>query len=108
MSLHQIRAVASQEFLVMLRTRWIGGFALLFLVLVTGFAWFGTADLGIGGIQDFSRTTVTLVNLVCALVPLMALIIGTHGFVLDRGSDDLLFSQPVSRTAIVLGKGLGL
>lgn len=106
--MHPIRSVAAQEFLVMLRTRWVGGFGILFLLLVAGFAWFGTADLGIAGIQDFSRTTVTLVNLVCALAPLMALLVGVHGFAFERGSDELLFSQPVSRAAIILGKGLGL
>src|SRR5262249_27119030 len=64
------RAMAQQEFLVMLRTRWVGGFGLLFLGLVSGFSWFGTADLGLGGIQDFSRTCATLVNLVCTVLPL--------------------------------------
>jgi Cu-processing system permease protein len=105
---HPLRAVAEQEFLVMLRTRWVGGFGLLFLCLVSGFAWFGTADLGIAGIQDFSRTSATLVNLVCAVAPLMALLVGLHGFTIERGAEDLLLSQPVRRTTILLGKGLGL
>ncbi len=92
----------------MLRTRWIGGFALLFLLLITGFAWFGTANLGIAGIQDFSRTTISLVNFICAVVPLMALIIGVYGFSIDQWGEELLFSQPISRAAIVAGKALGL
>ncbi|MEW6368567.1 MAG: ABC transporter permease subunit [Acidobacteriota bacterium] len=103
-----VYVVAAQEFVVLLRTRWVGGFSVLFLVLVSGFAWFGTANLGIAGIQDFSRTTVSLVNLVCALAPLMALLMGVYGFTIEPGSEELLFSQPVSRVAILVGKALGL
>ena len=108
MSARHLYVVAAQEFVVLLRTRWVSGFALLFLVLVSGFAWFGTANLGIAGIQDFSRTTVSLVNLVCALGPLLALLMGVYGLTIEPGSEELLFSQPVSRVAILVGKALGL
>ncbi len=101
-------AMAGQEFTVMLRTRWVAGFGILFLGLVAGFAWFGTADIGIAGLSDFSRTTVSLVNLVCMAVPLAAIIAGAHAFALDRGAGDLLFSQPVRRSALILGKAAGL
>ncbi len=103
-----IRAIASQEFVVLLRSRWVAGFGLLFFALVAGFAWFGSADVGIAGIADFSRATVGLVNLVSTVVPLAAILAAVQGFSMERGAGDLLFSQPISRTAILLGKGLGL
>jgi Cu-processing system permease protein len=92
----------------MLRTRWVAGFGALFVCLLVGFAWFGTADLGIAGISDFSRTSVSLVNLVCTVVPLVAILAGVHAFAVERGAGDLLFSQPVRRSAILLGRTAGL
>ncbi len=63
---------------------------------------------GFGGIQGFTRTSASLLNLVLYLVPLAALTMGTLSFTGDKGSTELLFSQPVSRTEVLLGKLLGL
>jgi len=48
------------------------------------------------------------VQLVLLLVPLTALVIGVLSLSPDRGAAELLFSQPVSRTTILMGKLLGL
>ena len=60
------------------------------------------------GVQDFARTAVSLVQLVLLLVPLTALLIGVLSLAPERGAAELLFSQPVSRRTILLGKLLGL
>ncbi len=60
------------------------------------------------GVQDFARTAVSLVQLVLLLVPLTALLIGVLSLAPDRGAAELMFSQPVSRRTILLGKLLGL
>jgi Cu-processing system permease protein len=60
------------------------------------------------GVQDFARTAASLVQLVLLLVPLTALLVGVQSFAADRGTAELLFSQPVSRPTILLGKLLGL
>jgi Cu-processing system permease protein len=63
---------------------------------------------GGSGVQDFSRTAASLVQLVVLLVPLTALLLGVLALASDRGNAELLFSQPVSRTTILLGRVLGL
>jgi Cu-processing system permease protein len=60
------------------------------------------------GVQDFSRAAASLVQLVILLVPLTALLLGVLTLASDRGNTELLFSQPVSRAAILLGRVLGL
>jgi Cu-processing system permease protein len=57
---------------------------------------------------DFTRTSASLLNLVLYVVPLMALVMGTLSFAGDRGTAELLFSQPLSRTEVMLGKLVGL
>ena len=58
--------------------------------------------------QDFARTTVSLVQLVLLLVPLTALLLGVMALSPERGAAELLYSQPASRSAIQLGKMLGM
>jgi Cu-processing system permease protein len=59
-------------------------------------------------VQDFARTAVSLVQLVVLLVPLTALVIGVLALASERGAAELLFSQPVPRHTILLGRILGL
>ncbi|HXX64080.1 MAG TPA: ABC transporter permease subunit, partial [Bacteroidota bacterium] len=60
------------------------------------------------GLQSFTRTSASLLNLVLYIVPLVALTMGTLSFSADKGSLELLFSQPVSRAEVMLGKWLGV
>jgi Cu-processing system permease protein len=60
------------------------------------------------GIQGFARTSASLLNLVLYVVPLVALIMGTMSFTSEKTSSELLFSQPVTRPEILLGKLAGL
>ena len=97
-----------QEMLLALRSRWIQIFALVFAALSLLVAWSGYILTGGSGVQDFARTAASLVQMVVLLVPLMALVGGVLALTPERGAAELLFSQPVPRSFILLGKILGL
>jgi len=90
------------------RSRWTQIFAAVFAALALAVASAGYILSGGHGVQDFARTAASLVQLVLLLVPLTALLIGVMALAPDRGAAELLFSQPVSRGTILLGKLLGL
>lgn len=100
--------VARQELVLAVRSRWTQVFALVFAALSLSVAASGYVLSGGHGVQDFARTAASLVELVLLLVPLTALLIGVLSLAPDRGAAELLFSQPISRRAILLGKLLGL
>lgn len=108
MDLPMMLAIARHELAVNARNRWTVVFAVVFGVLVTTIASVGILAEGFSGLQDFTRTSASLLNLVLYVVPLVALVMGTLSFTGDRGSMELLFSQPVSRTEVMLGKVAGL
>src|SRR3990172_7426252 len=97
-----------QELLLAVRSRWTQIFAAVFACLSLAVAASGYILSGGHGFQDFSRTAVSLVQLVLLLVPLTALVIGVLSLSPERGASEILFSQPVSRTTILLGRLLGL
>jgi Cu-processing system permease protein len=97
-----------QELLLAVRSRWIQIFAAVFAGLSLAVAASGYVLSGGRGVQDFSRAAVSLVQLVLLLVPLTALVIGVLSLTPERGVSELLFSQPLSRRTILLGKLLGL
>lgn len=99
---------ARQEMLLALRSRWTQIFALVFAALSLLVAWSGYVLTGGSGVQDFARTAASLVQMVALLVPLMALVGGVLALTPERGAAELLFSQPVPRSSILLGKILGL
>jgi ABC-type transport system involved in multi-copper enzyme maturation permease subunit len=103
-----LRLVARQELLLAMRSRWTQIFAVVFAGLSLAVAASGYVLSGGHGVQDFARTAVSLVHLVLLLVPLTSLLIGVLSLAPDRGAAELLFSQPVSRRTILLGKLLGL
>ncbi len=108
MNVTVVTAVARHELTINVRNRWTTVFAVVFGLLVIGIAYFGLMAEGFEGMQDFSRTSASLLNLVLYIVPLIALIMGTLSFTGDRGGMELLFSQPLSRSEVVVGKLLGV
>jgi Cu-processing system permease protein len=99
---------ARQERLLAVRSRSTTIFAVVFAALALGVGGAGYILTGGTGLQDFSRTAVSLVQLVLLLVPLTALLVGVLAFTPERGASELVFSQPVSRATILVGKLLGL
>jgi len=106
--MRSLRLIASQELLLAVRSRWTQIFAVVFAGLSLLVAASGYVLSGGHGVQDFARTAVSLVHLVLFLVPLTSLVIGVLSLAPDRGAAEQLFSQPVARPTILLGKLLGL
>ncbi|HEU4385201.1 MAG TPA: ABC transporter permease subunit [Anaeromyxobacteraceae bacterium] len=100
--------VARQELLLAARSRWTQIFAAVFALLALAVSTSGYILSGGRGFQDFARTSASLVQLVVLVVPLASLLMGVLALSPERGTAELLFSQPVSRRAILVGKLLGL
>jgi Cu-processing system permease protein len=100
--------IALQELTINIRNKWTIIFAVVFGALVVSISCFGMLAEGFSGMQSFTRTSASLLNLVLYVVPLVSLTMGTLSFTGDKGSTELLFSQPLSRTEVLLGKMLGL
>lgn len=98
---------ARYELLLAVRSRWLQIFAVVFAALSLLVASSGYILSGGYGVQDFSRTAESLVQLVLLLVPLTALTFGSLALTPDRGAAELLYSQPVSRWRILVGRFLG-
>jgi Cu-processing system permease protein len=99
---------ARHELLLAVRSRWLQLFAVVFAALALAVASAGYILSGGYGLQDFARTAASLVQLVLLIVPLTALCFGALALTPERGSAELLFAQPVSRTQILVGRYVGL
>jgi Cu-processing system permease protein len=109
MNVKTVSYIARHEFLINIRNKWTLAFAALFAILVLAISYFGMALVGYEvEFQDFYRTTASLLNLVMYVIPIVALVMGTNSFAGNGGSFDLLFSQPVSRGEVLIGKFSGL
>jgi len=99
---------ARYELMLAVRSRWLQIFAVVFAGLSLAVAGAGYVLSGGHGLQDFSRTAVSLVQIVLFLTPLAALVFGGLALTPERGAAELIYAQPVSRGAILLGRMLGV
>jgi Cu-processing system permease protein len=99
---------AQQEALLAARSRWTQLFAVVFGGLAVAVASSGYILSGGSGLQDFGRTAASLLQLVLLLVPLTTIVMGVLALTPDRGAAELLYAQPVTRPAVLLGSLLGL
>ncbi len=104
-----IAEIGKLELKIQLRSKWMIGFGMLFAVLVVGVSYYGLTFLGYEAeFQDFYRTTVTMLNLVLIIIPVVALVACGQSLSGDPGYFEFLASQPIGRTDILLGKVAGL
>lgn len=108
MDFNAVRTIARQELVINIRNKWTLIFAGVFGVLALSISYFGLVTAGEIGFQGFARTSASLLNLVLFLIPLVGLTMGTLSFSSEKTASELLFSQPVTRTEIMLGKLAGL
>jgi len=99
---------ARYELVLAIRSRWLQLFAIVFAGLALAVSSAGYILSGGHGVQDFSRTAVSLVQIVLLLVPLASLVFGGLALTPERGAAELLYSQPVARGAILVGRMLGV
>jgi len=106
----QIYTLATKEFRDRIRNKWVLAIALVFTAFSLIITYFGAAQQGQIGIKSVEVTITSLVSLVIYLIPLIALLLGFDAIVgeRERGSLDLLLTQPITRFEILLGKYLGL
>jgi Cu-processing system permease protein len=102
-----VLAFAAQELVLAVRSRWTQIFAVVFGTLAFAVAASGYILSGGHGVQDFARTSVSLVQLVILLVPLTALLVGVMTLSPEPGAAELVYSQPVGRGTILIGRLLG-
>jgi Cu-processing system permease protein len=100
--------ICRQEFTMNRRNRWVISFAGLFAALTLATAYFGMITSGYAAFQDFIRTSASIVNLSGFLVPLFALMLGVFSFLTNREHLEIMVTQPVSRSRVLIGKYLGL
>jgi Cu-processing system permease protein len=107
-TVHAMWLCARFELLLAVRSRWLQTFAAVFAALALAVAGSGYILSGGYGLQDFSRTAASLIQIVLLLVPLAALVFGGLALTPDRGAAELIYSQPVSRGTILIGRMLGV
>lgn len=108
MDLNTVITIAHQELKINLRAKWTLVFAGGFGIIALTISYFGLVTAGFVGFQGFTRTSASLLNLVLYLIPVVSLMMGTLSFTGEKSANELLFSQPVTRSEILLGKILGL
>jgi Cu-processing system permease protein len=104
LKLSVVGIIARQELRIALRNRWIVAYAAIFAVLTMAISYFGLTVIEFTGFQGFQRTTASLLNLVLYIVPLVSMLMAVQSFSIDGGTTDQLFTEPVTRAEIVLGK----
>ena len=104
--IRRVLVVAKEEYRRTLESRWVFGFTALFALLVLGLSYFGLAQNREVGFQGFARVTLSLMNLVLFIVPLISLLLGVSS--LGGESLTLLLAQPLGRGEVLAGKFLGL
>ena len=100
--------IARQQFTLILRSKWLISFGLLFAFLAIFISYFGHSEGS--GYEGFSRMSASLLNLNLLLIPLIALLVGSlfiSGEKEDRGLM-LLLTYPVHAHAVIFGKYVGL
>lgn len=107
-SLRRVGVVAREEYRRVLESRWLFGFAVLLATLIVGLSFFGLAQSREVGFQGFARVTMSLMNLVLFIVPLMGLLLGVTSIATSGGTLPLLLAQPVTRGEVFIGKFVGL
>lgn len=92
----------------MLRNRWILAYAAVFAALTLAISYFGLSIIEFTGFQGFQRTTASLLNLVLYIVPLVSMLMAVQSLSVEGGTTEQLFTEPVTRAEILLGKIAGL
>jgi Cu-processing system permease protein len=103
-----ISTLAAYELRIVLRSRWVAAYAIVFAALAFAVSYFGLAVIEFTGLQQFDRTSVSLLNLVLYLVPLATMLMPVQSLRAEGGATDQLFAEPVSRGEVLLGKLAGL
>jgi ABC-type transport system involved in multi-copper enzyme maturation permease subunit len=109
MRLKGIIVIALKEFRDRLRSGWVIACIGVWLAVILLTSLFGLMQIGQIGVQGYERTTMSLLNLVQYLVPLLGLLVG-HDLIVREREDrtlHLILAGGVSRVHLLFGKFLG-
>ena len=99
--------IARLECLSVARLKWMRMLTAAFALLAAAGAYSAGAAGELSGADGFARTTLALIPIALILVPLAAVILGVSGQATEPGSESFLFTQPVHRATVVLGRWAG-
>lgn len=104
-----VLAVATQEFRIGVRNRWVVLAALILLVFALVLGLLGSAPSGALGVGKLAITVASLATLSVYLVPLLALLLGFDAIAgeVERGTLPLMLATPITRGSVILGKFFG-
>lgn len=100
--------IAKQQLTLILRSKWLVSFGLLFLLLAFFVVYF--SDTSGSGYVGFNRMTASLLNLTLLMIPLISLLMGSL-FIAGEKEDGgllLLMTYPIHSRSILTGKFFGL
>lgn len=102
----QVAAIAANTFKETIRDRVLAVIVVFALIMIAGGLWLGSISLGEAGrmMKDFGLVAVTTFGLIVAVFVAAGLV---HKEI-EKRTVYVLFSKPVSRTAFISGKFLGL
>lgn len=100
--------IGRQQLTLILRSKWLISFGLLFVLLAFLVTYF--SQTGNTGFEGFNRMTASLLNLNLLIIPLISLLMGSL-FLAGEKEDSgllLLLTYPVTPRSVLVGKYLGL
>lgn len=100
--------IARQQLTLILRSKWIISFGLLFVLLAFSVTYFSNTVNS--GFEGFNRMTASLLNLNLFIIPLLSLLMGSLFLAGEKedGGLMLLLTYPISVFSVLIGKYLGL
>lgn len=101
--------IAKHELKIIIRSKWLTSFGVLFTLLAVTIVMFGGSSEQ-AGFEGFNRMTASLLNVSLFLLPLLTLLIGSTSLAGDKedGGLALLVTYPIAARHIILGRYLGL
>lgn len=104
-----IIAIASKEFHQAFRNYWFISITLIFALLSFGLTYFGSAVSGTTEAAPVTTIITSLASLSAFIIPLIALLLSYDSFVgeQENGTLLLLFTYPISKQQLLLGKFIG-
>ncbi|MCP5050813.1 MAG: ABC transporter permease subunit [bacterium] len=102
---HQQFKIARMELFDSARKQWLQMVGILFFVICIAVSYFGLAGTQFTSLR---RTTISLLNLMLFILPLISMLIGAISIAGNRDSLEFFLSQPLKRREFFLGKYIGL
>ena len=102
---NQLFKIAKMEVFDSARKQWLQIVGVLFFLICIAVSYFGLAGTQFTSLR---RTSISLLNLMLFILPLISMLMGSISLAGNRDSLEFFLSQPLKRREFFLGKYLGL